>query len=134
MTSMGNGPETADALRRRAEDILREKSAWPTQEAEAPSPAAARVTLHELQVHQIELEMQNEELRQSQAELEVARARYFDLYDLAPIGYVTLDEKGVVGEANIPASSLLGVARSELVRQPFFRFILTEDRDIYYLH
>ena len=134
MAGMDNCPETAASLRRRAEDILRDKSAWAPQEVEALSPAAARLTLHELRVHQIELEMQNEELRQSQAELEAARARYFDLYDLAPIGYVTLDEKGVVSEANIPASTLLGMARNELVRQPFFRFILTDDRDIYYLH
>ena len=90
--------------------------------------------LHELRVHQIELEMQNEELRRTQAELDAARARYFDLYDLAPVGYCTLTEKGLILEANLTAATLLGVARGALVKQPITRFILKEDQDIYYLH
>ena len=90
--------------------------------------------LHELRVHQIELEMQNEELRRTQAELEASRARYFDLYDLAPVGYFTLSEKGLILEANLTAATLLGVARGDLVKQPLPRFILPEDQDIYYLH
>ena len=90
--------------------------------------------LHELRVHQIELEMQNEELRRAQAELDAARARYFDLYDLAPVGYCTLSEQGLILEANLTAATLLGVARGALVKQPFTRFILKEDQDIYYLH
>jgi len=85
-------------------------------------------------VHQIELEMQTEELRRTQVELESARARYFDLYDLAPVGYCTISEKGQIKEVNLTAANLLGVARSALVRQPFTTFIQKEDRDIYYLH
>ena len=90
--------------------------------------------LHELQVHQIELEMQNEELRRAQQELEASRARYFDLYDLAPVGYLTLSEQGLILEANLTAATLLGVARDALVKQPLSRFILPEDQDIYYRH
>ncbi len=94
----------------------------------------ARKVLHELRVHQIELEMQNEELRRAQNELEAARARYFDLYDLAPVGYLALSEQGLVLEANLTAIVMLGVARSALLKQPLTRFILPEDQDIYYLH
>lgn len=90
--------------------------------------------LHELLVHQIELEMQNEELRQTQEDLEAVRARYFDLYDLAPIGYVTLSEEGLILEANTTIATMLGVHRSLLVSQPINRFIFKEDQDLYYRH
>lgn len=78
--------------------------------------------------------MQNEELRRAQAKLDAARARYFDLYDLAPIGYFALSEKGMILEANLTAATLLGVTRGALVKQLLTRFILKEDQDIYYLH
>jgi len=90
--------------------------------------------IYELRVHQIELEMQNEELRRAQAELDAARARYFDLYDLAPVGYCTVSEQGLILEANLTATTLLGVARGALVKQSLTRFILKEDQDSYYLH
>jgi hypothetical protein len=67
-----------------------------------------------LQVHQIELEMQNEELRRAQEELEASRARYFDLYDLAPVGYFTLSEQGLILEANLTGAGLLGLGRRDL--------------------
>ncbi|MDZ7760741.1 MAG: PAS domain S-box protein, partial [Desulfovermiculus sp.] len=85
-------------------------------------------------MHQIELEMQNEELRTAQEEIEESRARYFDLYDRAPVGYCTLSEKGLIQEANLTATTLLGVNRAALIKQPISRFILKEDQDIYYLH
>ena len=103
--------------------------------AETPgtlSPEEARRVLHELRVHQIELEMQNESLRLAQEELEASRERYFDLYDLAPVGYLTLNEQGLILEANLTAAKLLGVARSALVKQPFSLFIFPEDQDIHY--
>ena len=89
--------------------------------------------LHELQVHQIELEVQNEELRRTQAELESARARYFDLYDLAPVGYCTVGESGLILEANLTAATLLGMARGTLGKQPIARFILKDNQDLFYL-
>ena len=85
-------------------------------------------------MHQIELELQNEELRRAQLELEAGRARYFDLYDLAPVGYVTLSESGRILEANLTASTLLGVARGALIKHHLSNFILSEDKDTYYLH
>ncbi|HSW64277.1 MAG TPA: sensor domain-containing diguanylate cyclase [Dissulfurispiraceae bacterium] len=89
--------------------------------------------IHELQVHQIELEIQNDELRLIQAELEASKARYFDLYDLAPVGYFTVSEKGLILEANLTGAELLGVACSALIGQPFSSLIIPEDQDIYYL-
>ncbi|MBU4580940.1 MAG: HD domain-containing protein [Proteobacteria bacterium] len=131
----GSESETpAVALRRRAEGIARGKAFRIPENMESLSVEAARQMLHELRVHQIELEMQNEELRRVQAELDAARARYFDLYDLAPVGYFTLSEKGLILEANLTAATLLGVARGALVKQPIFRFLLPEDQDIYYRH
>jgi len=88
--------------------------------------------LHELQVHQIELEMQNEQLRHTQQELDGARARYFDLYDLAPVGYCTIDEHGLILEANFTAALMLDAVRSDLVQQTVNRFIAKADQDIYY--
>ena len=121
-------------LRRQAEEIAGDEEALPPENQEALSPEETRHTLHELRLHQIELEMQNEELRRAQAELDAARARYFDLYDLAPVGYVTLSEQGLILEANLTAANLLGVARGELIKQPLSRYILPKDQDIYYLH
>jgi diguanylate cyclase (GGDEF)-like protein/PAS domain S-box-containing protein len=90
--------------------------------------------VHELRVHEIELEMQNDELQRTQDVIEESRARYFDLYELAPVGYCTIDVNGMVLEANHTASELLGVASTDLVGQPFSRFIFKEDQDIFYLH
>jgi len=91
-----------------------------------------RLMIHELRVHQIELEMQNEELRRVQAELDTTRLRYFDLYDLAPVGYVTLSETNMILEANLTAATLLGVIRNALLRNPISKFILKEDQDTFY--
>jgi len=89
--------------------------------------------LHELRVHQIELEMQNEELRRAQAELDTSHARYFDFYDLAPVGYCSVGESGLILQANMTTSSLLGIARDALLQQPISRFILPQSQDVYYL-
>ncbi len=88
--------------------------------------------MHDLQVHQIELQLQNEELRRAQAALEASHARYFDLYDMAPVGYLTVDANGLILEANLRAANLLGVTRSELVKRPLTRFIVKAQQDSYY--
>ena len=134
MTKKKTRSGQAADLRRRAEESAREKAAGMRESIEAPSPEEARRLLHELQVYKIELEMQNEELRRAQAELDASRERYFDLYDLAPVGYCTISEKGLILEANLTAATLLGLAKGALVKQPLTRFILPDDQDIYYLH
>jgi diguanylate cyclase (GGDEF)-like protein/PAS domain S-box-containing protein len=128
--------EAADLrnLRRRAEEIVRGNAARPPEDIKQLSPEEIGDMLHELRVHQIELEMQNEELRRTQVELETARERYFNLYDLAPVGYVTISEQGLILEANLTAATLLGLARGALVNRPFSRSILKEDQDSYYRH
>ena len=122
------------ALRRRAEAIAQVKAAQSPENREALLPEKARQTLHELRVHQIELAMQNEELRRAQVELEASRARYFDFYDLAPVGFFTVSEKGLILEANLTAATMLGVARDALVKQSISRFIFKKDQNRYYLY
>jgi diguanylate cyclase (GGDEF)-like protein/PAS domain S-box-containing protein len=122
------------SMRQRAEEIARKNASLGPQNSAVLSPRETELLLHELHVHQIQLEMQNEELRQAQAELDATRARYYDLYDLAPVGYVTVSEKGLIQEANLTATTLLGVARGALVHRPLTRFILKADQDVYYKH
>ncbi|MCA1785134.1 MAG: PAS domain S-box protein, partial [Desulfobacteraceae bacterium] len=98
------------------------------------TPEAIQQMVHDLRVHQIELTMQNEELRRAHAEIEVSQARLLDFYDLAPVGYITVSEKGLILESNLTAVTLMGVPRSAMVKQPISRFILKEDQDIYYRH
>lgn len=83
--------------------------------------------IHDLQVHQVELEMQAEELRRTRLELEVSRDRYFDLFEFAPLGYLTLNEKAVVIEANLTAATILGIFRNKLVKARFNSFIAEKD-------
>ena len=116
-------------LRRQAE----EKAALSPDNNKSLSLKETQLMIHELRVHQIELEMQNEEMRQAQEELNAARVRYFDLYDLAPVGYLTLNEAGLIQEANLTASTLLGVIRGMLVGQAISKFILKDDEDTDYL-
>jgi PAS domain S-box-containing protein len=113
----------------------RERTKFQTPRALATlSHEETRQMLQELHAHKTELEIQNEELRRTQEELDMARARYFDLYDLAPVGYCTISKKGLILEANLTAANLLSVPSSSLVKQPLTRFILKEDQDIFYLH
>jgi diguanylate cyclase (GGDEF)-like protein/PAS domain S-box-containing protein len=132
MTDKKLGSAEAIELRRLAEEINHDKAA-PPPDLKALSPDEVRHTLHELQVHQIELDMQNEELRRAQVELNTVRARYYNLFDQAPVGYCTLSEPGIILESNLTVVRMLDVTRSELINQPFSRFIFWEDQDTYYL-
>ena len=111
---------TAAELRQRAEERLRAAPPGPARDEEAQRQ------LHELQVHQVELELQNEELLQSRAELEASAEKSADLYDFAPVSYLTLDLAGVIHEANLTAATYLGVNRAQLLGRPFPRFLAPE--------
>ncbi len=123
--------EAAPALRKRAEE---KAGATGADNLETLSIEEARRLIHELRVHQIELEMQNQELRRTQEALEASRARYFERYDLAPVGYFTVSRQGLILEANLAAATLLGVPRGALVKQPLAGYIAPEDQDIYHRH
>ncbi len=92
------------------------------ERALADTPSRAEL-VHELEVHQVELEMQNEELRLAHVGLASARDRFIDLYDFAPIGYFTLDDKGLVREANLTGAKMLGIDRQALLGRGFSRFV-----------
>jgi len=124
-------------MRRQAEIRLLEKASLENislENIDTLSRAEVKQILHELRVHQIELEMQNEQLRLAQEALDLSHARYLDLYDFAPMGYLALSEQGIILEANLTAATLLGTPRSELVDQGLSGFILKEDQDIFFLY
>ena len=98
------------------------------------SPAAltaqpAEVLMHELLVHKVELEMQVEELRRAHVEMEAARDRYVDLYEFAPVGYLTIARDGLISEVNLTCATLLGVERGKLISRRFSKFVAAHDRD-----
>ena len=138
-SSVGGAVNNSDeqrllALRRRAEALAQNYLSEESRGDKALSPAQAQETLHELRVHQIELEMQNEELRQAQISLALERERYFHLYDLAPVGYLSLSDQNLILQANLTAVSLLGSSREQLVERRFSQFIATQHQDSFYLH
>jgi two-component system cell cycle sensor histidine kinase/response regulator CckA len=114
---------SASDLRAAAEDQL-DKSQDASQELKGKTPEEI---IHELQVHQIELEMQNEELKRIQLELDESRDKYQSLYDFSPVGYFTLTHKGIIREVNLMGASLLGTPRPILVGRGFGHFVAPED-------
>jgi len=119
----------ADPRRRLLEEASARLRGVPTPEVSSPPPDL----LHELEVHQIELEMQNEELQRAQVALEEARDRFVDLYHFAPVGYFTLSDTGLIQDANLTGAGLLGVERKLLMGHPFSRFVAPEETDRWHL-
>ena len=113
-------------LRRSAEAKLRKQQQKKT--AQPQTEAEAQRLLHELQVHQIELEMQNAELQDARDEVEAGLEKYTNLYDFAPVGYFSIDEQGLILEANLTGAALLGVERSRLVNRRLLRFVAPKSR------
>ncbi len=126
--------DAAAELLRQAEEILQQNpSELKARARRVITPAEILEAVTKLRIHEIELEMQNEELRRAQVELHDLNIRYYELYDLAPVGYLTVTEKGQILSANLTATRQLGMVRERLLTQRFSRFIIKGDQDIYYL-
>ncbi len=121
---MTDNEKDAASLRRAAEARLKAEPATATTSA-----TSQLRLLHELQVQHVELEMQNDELRQSRAEREAALARYTELYDFAPVGYLTLTSDGLIAEINLTGAKLLGVQRRDLLKRRFSSFVMAADQE-----
>jgi len=117
-------------LRLMAEDRFAELNDGFTDEL----PEGMLALVQELRAHQIELEMQNVELRKVESELTASRDRYSNLYNFSPTGYVTLSNKLIVEEANLTFASMLDTDMRHLLSVPFSKFISKEDQDNFYLH
>jgi PAS domain S-box-containing protein len=122
--------ETRRDLKDRAEALLREKE----PALRNPKDRDAREVIQNLQIHQIELEMQNEELRRTQTRLETAVEQYRDLYHQAPVAFVNLDEEGGILEVNRTAADLLGLDRRRLLKTNIFQLLPSSDHDTFYQH
>ena len=130
MTSKKKTSSTLKTLRKKAETALKTTS---TQLKKMSLPETQHL-VHELQVHQIELEMQNEELRRTQLDLQFARDRYADLYDFAPVGFLTLNTHGDILEANLTACQILEVKRKALIHQKLEAFVVAADQSMFRHH
>ena len=128
--NVGNDTATKlNELRNRAERMLRES---PKGLKDIPTEDIQNL-IQELQVYQIELEMQNAELRMTQLELEESRNKYVDLYDFAPIGYFTLNKYGLITGVNLAGADLFGMERAYLLKRRFSGFVSPEYRDTYFV-
>ena len=127
------GQQAVSDLLQRAQALAHEATAESADDWSDASPQKLREALHNLRVHQIELEMQNDELRRTQVALDTEQARYFDFYDLAPVGYLTVGQNGVILQANLTTANLLGLFRDSLIGKVFPAFMPPAEADNYYL-
>jgi len=131
MTEHKSGEDTTARLRRLAEERSREGA---TEIHRTKAEQDYQGLLHELQVHQIELEMQNEELRMAQGRLGESLAKYSDLYDFAPVGYVTSNREGRILEANLTFAGQLGIERGRLIDTSLWLYVAAPDRGKFRSH
>ncbi len=126
-----NKTPTDEELRWSAEKKFAETVA-DVPDSSSLSPEESSNLIHELRVHQIELKMQNEELRRIQEELEKSHNHYTNLFDFSPTGYFDVDEKGIITRINLTAATMVGIERGNLVGNAFTRIVYKDDQDIYY--
>jgi len=119
-------------VRKKAERLVRRLAL--SDDTSTLSPEDLRRLVHELHVHQAELEIQNEELRRAQIELEASKDRYADLYDYSPVGYFTLDRQGLIIEINLSGAAMVNRERRSLLRTHFMRLVLPDDQPAFLSH
>jgi PAS domain S-box-containing protein len=127
---MAHDEDPLTDLRKRAEAALQGTSV----DLSNLSPEIIQTLFQELQVHQIELELQNQELRDTQVALEDAQRKYTDLYDFAPVGYFTLNQHGGIEEVNLAGATLVGIDRNRLIQMPFSDLVHSDAQDDFYLY
>jgi diguanylate cyclase (GGDEF)-like protein/PAS domain S-box-containing protein len=120
-------------LRLRAEDIASRIDDVQQDNIAVLTAAEVQQIVHDLRVHKIELEMQNEELRTAQSNMDISQTRYFELYNMSPVGYCTLCETGIIQEANLTISVMLDIPRNQLLSKSFSRLVFKADQDNFYL-
>lgn len=128
-----NGTNTEKDLRSIAEGLISKEDKKNSERLENLSHEEITTIIHELKVHQIEIEMQNDELKRTQLELEKIKARYFDIYNLAPEGYLIISDKGIIMETNLTAAVMFKESRNTIVNRRLSEYIFIEDQDIYYI-
>ena len=116
-------------LREQAQEIIRQRS----EDIPVPPQYDIMALIQELNIHQVELEIQNEELRRAQAEISLLHKEYSDLYEFAPCGYITLDSKEIITHCNLSCVTILGLDRTRLIGGGFGRFVSSESRNDFYL-
>ncbi len=117
-----------ESIRRKAEALLHEE--YPVEDL-AKDKDLPQI-LQELQIHQIELELQNDELRHTQEMLQLAQKKYFDLYNLAPVGYLTLDKRGIILDLNLTGAEMLGQSKENLLNRPFLIHLSSDSRSTFF--
>ena len=123
MKQKQHGIEKRSLLRTEAETLVGSLS--PEENTAQP----AEILMHELLVHKVELEMQNEELRRAHTAMEEARDRYVELYEFSPVGYITINRNGMISEINLTGATMLGIERNKLINRRFAKFVAPRDSD-----
>ena len=117
-----------DELRKSAEEILKKKNGSDSD----LSNLELQKLIEELNIHQIELEIQNQELRENRLELEASREKYFNLFEKAPIGYIILNKNGVIEELNLKAVDILNLRKDYVYTKPFVALLTANSISVFY--
>jgi PAS domain S-box-containing protein len=137
MTTKPSKPKIKTTKKKKISPLRKRADKMPAKQKERPRDLSAKdlkKLVQDLETHQIELEMQNEELRRTRHELETSRNKFAELYDFSPVGYFTIDARGLIREVNLTGAELLGVTKRLLLNKPFSLFIARGDSSVYHIH